>query len=138
MQTVEITINYNSIVFRAHETTNDMRSSIDRAIDSIIRQIHKNKTRLEKRLYTGAFDRSVPSSGEPVEVNNEVFDIEEDEITIVRTKRFPIKPMTPEDAVLQMNLLGHEFFAFKNADSLDAFAVVYKRNDGGYGLIETE
>ena len=83
---------------------------------------------------------AMPAAGgaaEPAEETSFVPDAEEDEFQVVRTKKFPIKPMTVDEAILQMDLLGHNFFAFKNEDS-EAFAVVYRRNGGGYGLIEDE
>ncbi|MGE4485959.1 MAG: ribosome-associated translation inhibitor RaiA [Oscillospiraceae bacterium] len=128
----EVTINNNSMFYRVSESTGDMYASIDSAVAGIERQIRKNKTRLEKKLREGAFEREV-KPGVPV-VNAEE---EEREFEIIRTKRFSIKPMTPEEAILQMNLLNHEFFVFKNQNEEDAFAVVYKRNNGGYGLIES-
>lgn len=131
---VEVTIRSSGTIFRVSESTSDMRASIDAAVASLERQIRKNKTRLEKRLRTGAFERSVEA-----EVSSFVPDgPEEGEYKIVRTKTFPIKPMTQEEAILQMNLLGHSFFAFKNEDAGGAFAVVYHRNDGDYGIIEDE
>ena len=90
--------------------------------------MRKNKTRLEKRLRDGAFERS----SAPVSIPD---DEEEAEYRIIRTKRFSLKPMSPEEAVMQMDLLGHAFFAFRNQDEDGAFSVVYKRNDGGYGMI---
>ena len=99
------------------------------------RQIRKNKTRLEKRLRQGAFERALDVSEVSTFAPDEP---EEGEYRIVRSKTFPIKPMTVEEAVLQMNLLGHTFFAFKNEDDGGAFAVVYKRSSGGYGLIEDD
>ncbi len=109
-----------------------MFASVDAAVTSMERQLRKHKTRLEKRLRTGAF-----APAEPAEETSFVPDVEEDEFHVVRTKRFPIKPMTVDEAILQMNLLGHSFYAFKD-EAGGAFAVVYKRNDGGYGLIEDE
>ena len=106
---------------------------IDACIGSIERQIRKNKTRLAKRLRQDAFVR------EPEQVSSFVPDEpEESEFRIVRTKRFSIKPMTREEAILQMNLLDHSFFAFRDEEADGAFAVVYRRNDGGYGLLEDE
>ena len=123
----EVTIKNNGMFYRVKETTSDMCASTDSAVASIERQIRKNKTRLEKRLRTDAFEREVQSP-----VDDEA---EDEEFRIVRNKRFSIKPMSPEEAILQMNLLGHEFFVFKNTDSDDAISVVYKRRQGGYGLI---
>ena len=123
----EVTIENNGTFYRVSELTSDMHASIDSACAAIERQIRKNKTRLEKRLREGAFEREVDDSyiSEP----------EEKEFDIVRTKRFPIKNMTTDEAILQMNLLEHEFFAFKNEDDNGAFAVVYRRTNGGYGMI---
>ncbi len=129
---VEVTVRSGSMIFRASERTSDMYASIDAAVSSIERQLRKNKARLEKRLRKDAFSRSLDEA----EISSFVPDAPDEELTIVRTKKFPIKPMTCEEAVLQMNLVGHTFFAFKNIDDDGAFAVVYKRNDGGYGLIE--
>ena len=131
---VEVTIRSSGTIFRVSESTADMRASIDAAVASLERQIRKNKTRLEKRLRQDAFVRTVDAE----EVSSFAPEEEEEEFRIVRTKRFPIKHMTVEEAVLQMNLVDHTFFAFKNADDDGAFAVVYKRNDGGYGLIEDD
>ncbi len=132
---VEITIRSSGTIYRVSESTSDMRASIDAAVSTLERQIRRNKTRLEKRLRQGAFERSVDaaevSSFAPEEP-------EEGEYRLVRSKKFPIKPMTREEAILQMNLLEHSFFAFKDEESDGAFAVVYRRNDGGYGLIEDE
>ena len=129
----EITVKAGSTYFRASESTSDMFASIDACIGSIERQIRKNKTRLAKRLRQDAFVR------EPEQVSSFAPDEpEEPEFRIVRTKRFSIKPMTREEAILQMNLLDHSFFAFRDEEADGAFAVVYRRNDGGYGLIEDE
>ena len=106
-----------------------MFASVDAAITDIERQIRKNKTRLARRLREGAFARSS-------EETSFVPEVEETDFEIVRTKQFPIKPMTKDEAILQMNLLDHNFFAFRDEEAGGAFAVVYKRNDGGYGLIE--
>lgn len=130
--TVEITIHYGSMIFRSRQTTQDYYASIDTAIDALIRQIHKNKTRLEKRLRQGAFERGI----DPELTTTEPFT--EDQNDILRRKRFPVKPISPDEAILQMNMLGHEFFVFKDLTNNENFAVVYRRNDGGYGLIETE
>ncbi len=116
---VEVTVRAGSTILRARESTNDMLASIDSAVADMERQLRKNKARLEKRLRKDAFVRSADETSFAP-------DEPEEEFEIVRAKRFPILPMTPEEAVLQMNLLGHDFFAFRNA------------NDGGYGLIEDE
>lgn len=124
---VEATVQTGKLYFRAEQTTSDPYASIDNVVDVIERQIRKNKTRLEKRLREGAFEKN--SDNEPVA---------EEDFEVVRRKRFEVKPMTLEEAILQMNLLGHEFFAFKNVEEGGRLAVVYKRKDTGYGLIEDE
>ena len=124
--TAEVTIRNNGMIYRVSEVTSDMFASIDSAVAAIERQVRRNKTRLEKRLREGAFERTaeiIPEDDEP------------QEFKIVREKRFSIKPMTPEEAILQLDLLGHEFFAFRNQEEDGVFAIVYKRKDGGYGLI---
>ena len=132
---VEVTIRSSGTIFRVSESSSDMRASIDAAVASLERQFRKNKSRLEKRLRQGAFERTIDEA----EVASFVPDgPEEGEYRIVRTKTFPIKPMTQEEAILQMNLLGHSFFAFRNEDANGSFAVVYRRNDGDYGIIEDE
>ena len=125
---VELTVYGAGTWFRAHESTSDMFASIDAAVGTIEGQIRKNKTRLARRLKQDAFVRSVQ------EETSFVSDAEE-EIDIVKAKKFYFKPMTREEAVMQMNLLGHTFFAFRDEDDGGSFAVVYKRNDGGYGII---
>jgi len=132
---VEITIRSSGTIFRVSESTSDMNASIDAAVATLERQIRKNKTRLEKRLRQGAFERVLDVS----EISSFAPDEpEEGEYKIARSKTFPIKPMTKDEAILQMNLLGHNFFAFKDEEADGAFAVVYRRNDGDYGLIEDE
>lgn len=125
----EITIENNGMYYRASELTNDMYASVDSGVAAIERQIRKNKTRLEKKLREGAFEREAVPAYVPAE--------EEDteEFKIVRNKRFSIKPMSPEEAILQMNLLEHEFFVFRNDEENGAISVVYTRKNGGYGLI---
>ena len=127
-QTVEVTVRQVGLVVRAEETTSDMFASVDGAVSSIERQIRKHKTRLGKRLREGAFDKIAEQQAA----------LAEDDFDVVRRKRFDVKPMSVEEAILQMNLLEHTFFAFRDEDNDGAFAVVYKRTDGGYGLIEDE
>jgi len=131
----EVTLKNNGMFFRVSESTSDMYASIDSAVAAIERQIRKHKTRLHKRLRDGALDhdKTIP----PVHSDSPEDQDDEPDFKIVRTKMFPIKPMSPEEAVLQLNLLEHEFFVFKNQDRDDAFSIVYKRKKGGYGLIET-
>ncbi len=125
---VELTVRGAGTWFRAKESTSDMFASIDSAVGTIEGQIRKNKTRLARRLRQDAFTRTV-------EETSFVPEPAEEDLTIVREKHFRIQPMGREEAVLQMNLLGHSFFAFRDEDSDGAFAVVYKRGDGGYGII---
>ena len=131
---VELTIRSGGTIIRVAESTSDMFATIDAAVSSVERRLRRNKTRLEKRLRQDAFTRSVDAE----EVSSFAPVSDEEEYRIVRTKRFPIKPMTVDEAVLQMELVGHTFFAFKDVDKDGQFSVVYKRNDGDYGLIEDE
>ena len=126
----EITIHNNGLYYRASELTNDMYASVDSGVAAIERQIRRNKTRLEKRLREGALERDAAPAFVPSEEDDK-----EEEFKIVRSKRFSIKPMSVQETILQMNLLGHEFFVFRNMDAEDAISVVYARKNGGYGLI---
>ncbi len=126
---VELTVHGAGTWFRASESTSDMFASIDAAVGTVEGQIRKNKTRLARRLRQDAFARTVEETSFAVEEP-------EEELQIVRTKQFYFKPMTREEAILQMNLLEHNFFAFRDEDNGGTFAVVYRRNDGGYGLID--
>ncbi|MBZ4646197.1 MAG: putative sigma-54 modulation protein [Petroclostridium sp.] len=131
-QIVEVTIPFNGMILRAEEANSDMYASIDKIVDTLERQIRKNKTRLAKKLKENAFVVETVNDGLPPN------DFEEEtEFNIVKTKRFAIKPMDIEEAILQMNLLGHQFFVFSNADT-EEVNVVYRRKDGNYGLIEPE
>ena len=125
----ELTVHGAGTWFRASESTSDMFASIDAAVATIEGQIRKNKTRLARRLKQDAFVRAVQ------EETSFVPDAEED-LSITKIKQFYFKPMTREEAILQMNLLEHSFFAFRDEDNNGSFAVVYRRNDGGYGLID--
>ena len=129
--TVELTIRAaNGTLFRAQaeDPDGDMRGAIDGTVSFIERRIRKNKTRLAKNLRPEVMEPELP----------EFHVEEEDEFHVVRTKRFTVKPMSVEEAILQMNLLGHSFFVFRNTDFGDAICVVYRRNNGGYGIIETQ
>ena len=126
---VELTVHGAGTWFRANESTSDMFASIDAAVGTIEGQIRKNKTRLARRLRQDAFARAVQ------EETSFVPEAAEGDLSIVRVKSFRFQPMSREEAVLQMNLLEHNFFAFRDADNGGVFAVVYRRNDGGYGLI---
>jgi putative sigma-54 modulation protein len=126
---LEMTIVQNGITFRAEEKSDDMYVSIDKAVDVIERQIRKNKTRLARKLHENAFRNA--------DFDESSYIVEDPEYRVVRTKKFAVKPMPVDEAILQMNLLGHEFFVFTNADSKQV-NVVYKRKDDSYGLIEPE
>ncbi|MEW9124683.1 MAG: ribosome-associated translation inhibitor RaiA [Thermotaleaceae bacterium] len=126
-QILEVTIPINGSILRVEEATDDMYASVDRVIDKLNRQIEKHKTKLEKK-YRGH---------DTIRFEN-IPDIEPQErqdARIVKTKRFAVKPMDTEEAVLQMELIGHNFFVFTNAET-DDINVLYKRKDGNYGLIE--
>lgn len=123
VSTLEVTINANGTLFRSEVDSDDFRSAMDKTIDNIERQIRKNKTRLAKRLR-----ENLPE--EP-----DFPDEAEDPGLIIRVKQFEFRPMTPEDAIVQMNLLGHSFFVFNDVTTGDT-CVVYARRDGSYGLIE--
>lgn len=124
---VEVTIPLkNGTFFRAEGVTDDMYQSIDEAIDKIAKQMNKHKTKIEKRFHSSDSIRF-----EEFPESNEVYE----EQSIVKTKRFGVKPMMPEEAVLQMELLGHDFFVFLNGDT-EEINVVYKRKDGDFGIIE--
>ncbi|MCQ2558215.1 MAG: ribosome-associated translation inhibitor RaiA [Oscillospiraceae bacterium] len=125
----EITIRSADMYFRAHEVTNDMYASIDSGIAAIEKQVRRNKKKLEKRVRVEELKIDAPAYAE---------EEPEAEYQPVRTKRFPIKPMSVEDAILQLDLLGHEFFVFKDMDAGEAVSVVYRRKEGGYGLISDD
>ena len=129
--TVEITIRGGGTLLRAQTEApdGDMRGAIDAAVGYIERQILKNKTRLSKRLRSEGFPPAAPADDFEV--------AEEKEFNIVRTKRFSVKPMSTEEAILQMNLLNHDFFVFRSSDD-DSLCIVYHRKNGGYGLIVTD
>ncbi len=125
---IEITISAAGALFRSEVGADSFRDSLDDAVNNIERQIRKNKTKLARRLREGAF---IPPAAE------EYDDIQPDDEEIIRTKTFSTKPMSPEEAILQMNLLGHQFFVFIDDQTGDT-CVVYARQDGAYGLIVPE
>ena len=129
LERLEITISAGGTLFRCEEEESSYENALDECIESIERQIRKNKTRLAKKLREGAF---VPAPEAP-----EDFADAEEENTVIRTKVFRMKPMTPDEAILQMNLLGHDFFMFRDSVSEET-CVVYRRRDGAYGLIVPE
>ncbi len=125
-QTVEITIPIKKAILRVEESNKDLYSSIDLAVDKLERQIRKNKTKIKQKNNREKFD---------LFIDFEVEEMEESPETIVKRKSIDMKPMSEEEAILQMDLLGHEFFIFKDSDT-DTNAVLYKRKDGNYGIIE--
>lgn len=129
---VEVTMPINGILIRAEERSPDMYASIDLVAEKIEGQIRKHKTKLNRRFREQGIRALFQENGAAAAVA-----VEEPAGEIVRVKKFALKPMTPEEAVLQMDLLGHDFFVFSNADT-EEVNVVYKRNDGNYGLIEPE
>ena len=122
----EITVNAGGVILRAEESSNDMYLSIDRAVDKLESQLRRHRNKLEKRIRT--------SELEPVV---EIPVIEEQSYDIVRTKKFAVKPMGVEDAITQMELLGHDFFLFMNEES-ETMNVLYRRHDGSYGLLQPD
>ena len=125
-KTLEVTITEGAMICRAEAEEETFQIALDRAMEAIERQLRKNKTRLEKRLRSGAFVSEYPEE-----------EVEEEPEFRIRTKSFNLKPMSVEEAILQMNLLGHQFFVFIN-DATNKTSVVYCRKDGDYGLIEPE
>ena len=128
---IEATIYAGGMIYRAEESDKEMLAAIDMIVDVIERQIRKNKTRLEKKIRKDAALETMLICGEEYRGGEET-----DGFDIVKVKRFQVKPMTPEEAVLQMKLLGHTFFIFKNSDT-NEMNVVYERKDGRYALIES-
>lgn len=122
LETVEITIISNGTFFRAEEGDETFRCAIDKAMDALDRQLRKNKTRLERRLREGAFESFADENEEDPEER------------VIRVKTYPFKPMSVEEAAMQMDLLGHQFFVFVDQDN-EKTCVVYRRKDGDYGLI---
>jgi len=133
IHTADVTIQVDGLLLRGEERTGDMYASIDSAVDKIERQIRKYKTRINRKLRQDG-NKLVESA-----VNRQAsVDVSEpSELKVVRVKRFAMKPMSVEEAIMQMELLGHDFFVFMDASTEDV-NVVYKRKDGNYGLIEPE
>lgn len=123
---VEITVVVGGLILRAEECSNDMYMSIDRAVEKLERQIRRHRTKLEKRIRPAELEPAAEE--EPVE---------EPSYDVVRIKRFGVKPMSVEDAIAQMELLGHDFFLFLN-EEIDTLCVLYRRHDGSYGLLQPE
>lgn len=130
LRTIELTCFIDKVVLRGVETHEDMYAAIDLVVDKVIRQIHKYKTRLARRFKKD--NRLQEAIQEAI-----VPPVAEDEIIIERTKKFNVQPMDVEEAILQMNLVGHDFFMFLNADT-NMMNVVYRRKNGSYGLIEPQ
>lgn len=126
-QTVEITVKQRGMIYRAEDTADEMNEALDHAVAALGRQLRRNKTRLEKANKVGA----------AVQFDDDYFDEPDEEQSIVRTKRFFVEVMTPEEAILQMNMLGHEFFMFRDDESGE-INVVYRRKGDTYGLIVPE
>lgn len=127
-ETVEVTITCNGHIYRAEDTSLSKNDSIDKVLKALARQMRKHKTRLAKRFKSGTLEDVLCSQEEPA--------IEEvaPKYEVVKSKEFAIKPMGVEEAILELDLLGHPFFIFKDADT-NAMNIVYKRNDGKYGLL---
>ncbi|GGA67236.1 ribosome hibernation-promoting factor, HPF/YfiA family [Ornithinibacillus halotolerans] len=130
-QRIEVTIPMTSLLLRAEVEHADLYAAIDLVVDKLERQIRKYKTKVNRKSRQNGIPKVVPLA----DLADQTDDIESDDIEIVRTKRFDLKPMDSEEAVLQMDMLGHAFYVFQNAVSGDT-NVVYRRKDGKYGLIE--
>ena len=129
---VEVTVPVSGgVLLRGEEATMDMYTSIDLVVEKLERQIHKQKTKLERRFRQGGFKSEAVQEG-PIPTKDEG-----EEYTVVKTKKFVVKPMDTQEAIMQMNLLNHNFFVFRDS-STEAVNVVYRRTDGNYGLIESE
>ena len=126
-QKIEITIPAMHYTLRSEESNDDLYAAIDLAVDKLERQIRKNKTKINARI-----KKNIIKNFE-LELEDK---FEDDEQKIIKRKSIEIKPMDEEEAILQMNMLGHSFFVFKNIDT-DSVCVVYARKDGNYGIIET-
>ena len=125
---VEVTVPINGMLLRGEESTNDMYTSIDLVVDKIEKQIEKYKTKISRKLRSGTFRGDLVPN---------VKETDQEEFQLVRTKRFAVKPMGSEEAIMQMNLIHHDFYVFMNSES-EEVNVIYRRKDGNYGLIEPE
>ena len=123
---LELTVDYNGMIFRAEQSADDKNDALDACVDKIIRQIRKNKTRLSKQLRDNTFTDSIEATPD-----------EQVDYEVIKHKSFDLKPMTVEEAILQMNMLDHEFFMFTNAET-GLINVVYKRDDGNYSVLEPD
>lgn len=129
---VETTIPMKNLTLRAEEKHDDMYAAVDLIVDKLERQIRKYKTRVNRKFREREGIAAYFATTQP----EETVEQSDEEFKVVRTKRFDLKPMDQEEAILQMNMLGHNFFVFTDAES-DETNIVYKRKDGKYGLIET-
>ncbi|MCI6653524.1 MAG: ribosome-associated translation inhibitor RaiA [Ruminococcus sp.] len=127
-QTVEVTVSDNGMIYRAEDTQDEMNDALDKVVDILGRQLRKNKTRLSRRLRDNTADFTAILPDE---------DIEDEEEFDIRYKTIPVKPISVEEAILQMNMLNHDFFVFINAETNET-NVVYKRKGNTYGLLEPE
>lgn len=127
---VEVTMPLNGYLLRGEEETTDMYASVDLVLEKLERQIDKYKTRVSRKIKNGSIKEMQPATNVKV-------DDEDNEPKVVKTKRFALKPMVVEEAIMQMNMLGHSFFVFSNADT-EEINVLYRRKDGDYGLIEQD
>lgn len=131
-QKIEVTIPMTNLLLRAEEKHTDLYAAIDLVVDKLERQIRKHKTKINRKSRQQGAAKHIFAE---MEKNNRAQAVDEESLDIVRTKRFNLKPMDSEEAVLQMDMLGHDFFVFTNANSGNT-NVVYRRHDGKYGLIE--
>jgi len=127
-QRIEVTMPLNGFILRGEEESTDMYTSVDLVVDKLEKQIAKYKARFDKKRKVSIKDLPTGSTE---------FELNEDEPVVVKTKRFDFKPMPVEEAIMQMNLLGHNFFVFLN-DQTEKINVVYRRKHGNFGLIEPE
>ncbi len=131
-QTVEVTIFDNGMMYRAESTSLEMNDSLDTVVDILGGQIRKNKTKLSKKIKPESMDQFFMDEDSEEDAMSE-----DDDYEVVRKKTFSVKPLSTEEAILQMNMIGHEFFMFRNANT-NEINVVYRRKDGKYGLLEPE
>lgn len=134
IHSVEVTVPLPGVVLRGEELNEDMYAALDLVVEKLERQIRKHKTKVNRKFRQ---EGSLKTLFKEEPVNNHKEQFEEEEIKVVKTKRFNFKPMDIEEAILQMDMLGHSFFVFSNAET-DEMNVVYKRKDGSYGIIEPE
>ncbi|WP_411843502.1 ribosome hibernation-promoting factor, HPF/YfiA family [Salinicoccus sp. HZC-1] len=133
---VEITIPMKNLTLRAEEKHDDLYAAVDLNVDKLERQIRKHKTKINRKFREKNPEQDFLAAAENAEMRENGNNGDDDDIAIVRSKKFQLKPMDSEEAVLQMNMLGHDFFVFNDRET-EGTSIVYKRNDGKYGLIET-